>query len=202
MADCTSHSRRRIRPRRCRSNTRARCLISSSRASPWSPRAGSEATGSSTLGRCSRSARRASPPSRIPRDWRIPPPDSRAASRPERPGACGAEAGVDSCARSAAPAQPRRGHPGRCALPRVLVVSLAPADHAAISAAGPGVVILGYLGAGVLLAGLVLAGFSALLSFWAGAGGDAVFIAVGRRAFYAAASMAVLAGVVLEVALL
>ena len=64
------------------------------------------------------------------------------------------------------------------------------------------VVILGYLGAGVLLAGLVLAGFSALLSSRAGARGDAVFIAVGRRAFYAAASMAVLAGVVLEVALL
>jgi len=41
---------------------------------------------------------------------------------PGRPGAVGAEAGVDSCARSVT-------HHG--ALPRVLVVSLAPATHAA-----------------------------------------------------------------------
>lgn len=62
--------------------------------------------------------------------------------------------------------------------------------------------MLGFLGAGALLAGLVLAGFSALLSFWAGARGGKTFIAVGRRAFYAAAFMTLLAGVVLEVALL
>ena len=62
--------------------------------------------------------------------------------------------------------------------------------------------ILGYLGGGALLAGLVLGGFSTLLSFWAGAREDAVFIQVGRRAFYAAAAMTVLAAVLLEVALL
>jgi cytochrome c-type biogenesis protein CcmF len=62
--------------------------------------------------------------------------------------------------------------------------------------------MLGYLGAGALLAGLVLAGFSAVLSFWAGARGAAVFIAVGRRAFYASALMTLLAGIVLELALL
>jgi cytochrome c-type biogenesis protein CcmF len=62
--------------------------------------------------------------------------------------------------------------------------------------------ILGYVGAGALLAGLVLAGFSAVLSFWAGARGAAVFIAVGRRAFYGSALMTLLAGVVLELALL
>ncbi|HKW59820.1 MAG TPA: cytochrome c biogenesis protein CcsA, partial [Candidatus Dormibacteraeota bacterium] len=63
-------------------------------------------------------------------------------------------------------------------------------------------VMLGYLGAGALLAGLVLAGFSAVLSFWAGARGSLVFMAVGRRAFFAAALMTLLAGVVLETALL
>jgi cytochrome c-type biogenesis protein CcmF len=63
-------------------------------------------------------------------------------------------------------------------------------------------VILGYVGAGALLAGLVLGGFSALLSFWAGARESPVFIAVGRRAFYAAAFMTLLAGIVLEAALL
>lgn len=62
--------------------------------------------------------------------------------------------------------------------------------------------ILGYLGAGALLAGLVLSGFSALLSFWAGASENAVIVQVGRRAFYAAAAMTVLAGVLLETALL
>ena len=62
--------------------------------------------------------------------------------------------------------------------------------------------ILGYLGAGALLAGLVLAGFSALLSFWAGVRESPVFIQVARRAFYAAAGMTVLAAVLLEAALL
>ncbi len=46
-----------------------------------------------------------------------------ASSRPSRPGAFGAEAGVDSCARSVTHL--------RDALPRVLVVSLAPAADAA-----------------------------------------------------------------------
>src|SRR5437764_1429093 len=64
------------------------------------------------------------------------------------------------------------------------------------------VMILGYLGAGALLAGLVLGGFSTLLSFWAGARENAVFVQIGRRAFYAAASMTFLAAVLLEVALL
>ncbi len=62
--------------------------------------------------------------------------------------------------------------------------------------------ILGYLGAGALLAGLVLAGFSALMSFWAGWQNSETFVAVGRRAFYAAAAMTVLASAVLEAALL
>jgi len=63
-------------------------------------------------------------------------------------------------------------------------------------------VILGYLGAGALLAGLVMGGFSALLSFWAGWREADVFIQVGRRAFYAAAAMTAIAAVLLEVALL
>jgi cytochrome c-type biogenesis protein CcmF len=63
-------------------------------------------------------------------------------------------------------------------------------------------VILGYLGAGALLAGLVLAGFSAVLSFWAGWRDSLVFIHVGRRAFYAAAFMTLVAAIVLESALL
>jgi cytochrome c-type biogenesis protein CcmF len=63
-------------------------------------------------------------------------------------------------------------------------------------------VILGYLGAGALLAGLVMGGFSALLSFWAGWREDTTFIQVGRRAFYAAAAMTLLAAVILETALL
>jgi cytochrome c-type biogenesis protein CcmF len=63
-------------------------------------------------------------------------------------------------------------------------------------------VILGYLGAGALLAGLVLAGFSAVISFWAGATERAVFVQIGRRAFYAAALMVVIAAAILETALL
>ena len=62
--------------------------------------------------------------------------------------------------------------------------------------------ILAFLGSGALLAGLVMGGFSALLSFWAGSRENAVMVQVGRRAFYAAATMLVLASVVLEVALL
>ena len=62
--------------------------------------------------------------------------------------------------------------------------------------------ILGYLGAGTLLAALVMGGFSALLSFWAGRRESAIFIQIGRRAFYAAAAMTLLGAVVLEVALL
>jgi cytochrome c-type biogenesis protein CcmF len=63
-------------------------------------------------------------------------------------------------------------------------------------------VILGYLGAGALLAGLVLAGFSMLLSFWSGARDIPVFVQVGRRAFYAAAAMVGVAAILLETALL
>jgi cytochrome c-type biogenesis protein CcmF len=63
-------------------------------------------------------------------------------------------------------------------------------------------VILGYLGSGALLAGLVMGGFSALLSFWAGWRENAVMVQVGRRAFYGAAAMVLIASVVLEVALL
>ena len=62
--------------------------------------------------------------------------------------------------------------------------------------------ILAYLGAGALLAGLVLGGFSAMLSFFAGWRQTTVFIQVGRRAFYAATVMTVLAAAVLELALL
>jgi cytochrome c-type biogenesis protein CcmF len=62
--------------------------------------------------------------------------------------------------------------------------------------------ILGYLGAGALLAGLVMGGFSALLSFWAGWRENETLVRVGRRAFYAAAAMTLLAGVILEAALL
>jgi cytochrome c-type biogenesis protein CcmF len=63
-------------------------------------------------------------------------------------------------------------------------------------------VILGYVGAGALLAGLVLGGFSALLSFFAGWRQADTFIQVGRRAFYAATAMTAIAAVLLEVALL
>jgi cytochrome c-type biogenesis protein CcmF len=62
--------------------------------------------------------------------------------------------------------------------------------------------ILADVGAGALLAGLVLAAFSALLSFWAGRQENAAMVQVGRRAFYAAAAMVLLASVVLETALL
>src|SRR6266566_8701342 len=89
-----------------------------------------------------------------------------------------------------------------CCAPPSATPSLAPAADAAKCAADLGVVILGYLGAGALLAGLVLAGFSALLSFWAGVRESPVFIQVARRAFYAAAGMTVLASVLLEAALL
>src|SRR6202158_2602510 len=81
-----------------------------------------------------------------------------------------------------------RPHPAR-------QVSFAVLDHDIHS------VILGYLGAGALLAGLVLGGFSAVLSFWAGWQENAVMIQVGRRAFYGAAAMIVVAGGVLEWAL-
>lgn len=64
------------------------------------------------------------------------------------------------------------------------------------------VVILGYLGAGALLAGLVLGGFAALLSLWAGWQENALMVQVGRRAFYGAAAMTVIASVLLETALL
>ena len=60
----------------------------------------------------------------------------------------------------------------------------------------------GYLGSGALLAGLVMGGFSALLSFWAGWRESAVMVQVGRRAFYASAGMIVVAAVLLEFALL
>jgi cytochrome c-type biogenesis protein CcmF len=63
-------------------------------------------------------------------------------------------------------------------------------------------VILGYLGAGALLAALVMGGFSAVLSFWAGVQENAVMVQVGRRAFYGAAAMIVAAGGALEWALL
>jgi cytochrome c-type biogenesis protein CcmF len=63
-------------------------------------------------------------------------------------------------------------------------------------------VIIGYLGAGALLAGLVMGGFSAVLSFWSGRQQNALMVQVGRRAFYAATFMVVIAGVLLEVALL
>jgi cytochrome c-type biogenesis protein CcmF len=62
--------------------------------------------------------------------------------------------------------------------------------------------MLAYLGSGALLAGLVMGAFSALLSFWAGAVENPVMVQVGRRAFYAAAAMVVLASAVLETALL
>ena len=62
--------------------------------------------------------------------------------------------------------------------------------------------ILAYLGAGALLAGLVMALFSAMLSFWAGWSQNVVMVQVGRRAFYATAAMLVIASVLLETALL
>ena len=62
--------------------------------------------------------------------------------------------------------------------------------------------MVAYLGSGALLSGLVMAGFSALLSFWAGWRENAVMVQVGRRAFYASATMILLAAALLEVALL
>jgi cytochrome c-type biogenesis protein CcmF len=62
--------------------------------------------------------------------------------------------------------------------------------------------ILGYLGAGALLAALVLGTFSMVLSFWAGWQQNGVMVQVGRRAFYGAAAMMFVAGAVLEWALL
>jgi len=64
------------------------------------------------------------------------------------------------------------------------------------------VLTLAFIGSGALLAGLVMGGFSMLLSFWSGWRQNAVMIQVGRRAFYAAAAMVVLASVALEIALL
>ena len=77
-----------------------------------------------------------------------------------------------------------------------------PAADAAKYAADLGAVMLGYLGAGTLLAALVMGGFAMVLSFWAGWQQNAVMVNVGRRAFYAATAMIVLAGAVLEWALL
>jgi cytochrome c-type biogenesis protein CcmF len=62
--------------------------------------------------------------------------------------------------------------------------------------------IVAYLGSGALLAGLVMAGFSTLLSFWSGWQENAVMVQVGRRAFYASAAMILLAAALLEFALL
>ena len=62
--------------------------------------------------------------------------------------------------------------------------------------------MIGYLGAGALLAGLVMGGFATLLSFWAGWRENAAFVQVGRRAFYASAAMIVLAAGLLEAGLL
>ena len=62
--------------------------------------------------------------------------------------------------------------------------------------------IVAYLGSGALLAALIMAGFAALLSFWAGCVENLVMIQVGRRAFYAAAALVVCASVVLEAGLL
>ena len=62
--------------------------------------------------------------------------------------------------------------------------------------------MIGYLGAGALLAGLVMGGFAALLSFWAGWRENATFVQIGRRAFYASAAMIVLVAALLEFGLL
>lgn len=62
--------------------------------------------------------------------------------------------------------------------------------------------IVAYLGSGALLAALVMGGFSALLSLWAGWRENAVIVQIGRRAFYASALMILVAAVVLEVGLL
>jgi cytochrome c-type biogenesis protein CcmF len=62
--------------------------------------------------------------------------------------------------------------------------------------------MIGYLGAGALLAGLVMGGFSAVLSFWAGWRENSVFVQIGRRAFYASAAMILVAAALLELGLL
>src|SRR5450759_366949 len=62
--------------------------------------------------------------------------------------------------------------------------------------------MIGYLGAGALLAGLVMGGFSAVLSIWAGWRENAVFVQIGRRAFYASAAMILVAAALLELGLL
>jgi cytochrome c-type biogenesis protein CcmF len=62
--------------------------------------------------------------------------------------------------------------------------------------------MIGYLGAGALLAGLVMGGFSAVLSFWAGWRENPVFVQIGRRAFYASAAMILVAAALLELGLL
>ena len=64
------------------------------------------------------------------------------------------------------------------------------------------IVTLAFVGSGALLAGLVMAAFAALLSFWAGWTENGVMIQVGRRAFYATAAMILFASIVLETALL
>ena len=61
--------------------------------------------------------------------------------------------------------------------------------------------ILAFLGSGALLAGLVMAVFSVLLSFWAGRTENALMVQVGRRAFYATAVMILIASALLEAAL-
>src|SRR5207245_1854698 len=60
---------------------------------------------------------------------------------------------------------------------------------------------LACIGSGALLAGLVMAVFAALLSFWAGSTDNSVMIQVGRRAFYATAAMIFIASALLETAL-
>jgi cytochrome c-type biogenesis protein CcmF len=62
--------------------------------------------------------------------------------------------------------------------------------------------MIGYLGAGALLAGLVMGGFSAVLSFWAGWRENPVYVQIGRRAFYASAAMILVAAALLELGLL
>jgi len=63
-------------------------------------------------------------------------------------------------------------------------------------------VFLAQAGAGALLAGLALAAFAALLSFWAGRREEALLALVGRRAFWAAAGAVVVASLCLEAAFL
>jgi len=63
-------------------------------------------------------------------------------------------------------------------------------------------VIPALIGAGALLAALALAGFAALLSFWAGWRQEAVLARAGRRAVYAAAACLLVAAAALEWALL